>query len=73
MRPRLRLFTGDEDGGSVVAGPQVTITFGEFAGIVTDACRFERTWLDDFASEELQVPEDLYEVLTAYWRLRPGA
>ena len=73
MRPRLRLYTGDDDGGTIVAEPTISISFGEFSRIIADARRFDRTFLSDFESDEIQVPEDLFEVLTAYWRLRPGA
>jgi len=72
MRPRLRLYTGDD---SPAAFPEstVTISFGELARIVADASRFRRTWLSDFEGDNVVIPEDLYEVLTAYWQLRPGA
>jgi hypothetical protein len=70
MRQRLRVFTGDS---VATTPPTVSVSFGEFRRIVLDAQRFQRTWLRDFDSEELQVPEDLYEVLTAYRQLMPGA
>ena len=74
MRPRLRLYTGDDDAGeTALAAPTVSISFGEFSRIIADARRFDRTFLSDFEDDTVQVPEDLYEVLTAYWRLRPGA
>lgn len=73
MRPRLRLYTGDDDGSLAVETPTVPMAFGEFVQIVADAGRVDRTWVSDFRNDEIRVPEDLYEVLTAYWRLRPGA
>ena len=73
MRPRLRLYTGEEDSSIAVESPQMTIKFGEFFQIVAEATRFKRTWLQDFEDDEIQVPEDLYEVLSTYWSLRPGA
>lgn len=74
MRPKLRLFTGDDQDGSVALdSPTVPMNFGEFTRIVADAGRFDRTWLSDFSEEEIRLPEDLYQVITAYWRLRPGA
>lgn len=74
MRPKLRLFTGDdEDGGVALDNPTVPMNFGEFTRIVADAGRFDRTWLSDFAEEEIRLPEDLHQVITAYLRLRPGA
>lgn len=72
MRPRLRLFTGD-DSDTLLAAPTITISFGELAAIVEDASRHRRAWLRDFYDDDVQVPEDLYEVLTEYSRLRPGA
>ncbi len=73
MKPRLRLFTGGDDCDTAVAEPEVTMKFGEFFSIVAEASRYQRTWLRDFANDEIRVPEDLYEVLSAYWTLRPGA
>lgn len=73
MRPRLKLYTGDDEGGLSTEVPQVTMKFSEFFQIVSEASRFNRTWLRDFADDDVQVPVDLYEVLSAYWTLRPGA
>lgn len=72
MRPRLRLFTGDQDQLATEA-PQMTISFGELMSILDEASRTHRTWLRDFSEDGVQVPEDLYEVLTEYTRMRPGA
>ncbi len=72
MRPRLRLFTG-EDTPLDSPAPQVTMTVGEFCRILSHAIHHDRTWLQDFEDEEIQVPEDLFEVMSAYWHLRPGA
>lgn len=71
MRPRLRLFTGDEE--SYDPTPRMTITLGELLSILDDASRTQRTWLRDFRQDDVQISEDLYEVLTEYTRLRPGA
>jgi len=72
MRPRLRLFTGDQDTLTQDV-PQMTISFGELMQILDEASRTHRTWLRDFSEDGVQVPEDLYEVLTEYTRMRPGA
>jgi len=37
------------------------------------ALRCNRTWLEDFEDDELQVSADLYEVISAYTHLRPSA
>ena len=71
MRPRLRLFVGDEEPATLA--PTVTMSFGELTEVLRDAHRFGRSWLEDFSEDDVQIPEDLYEVLTAYRRLRPGA
>ena len=72
MRPRLRLFTGEE-GVATLPEPTVSISFAEFTRILTDASHTDRTWLHDFADDEVGISEDLYEVLCAYRHLRPSA
>ncbi|MGH7128896.1 MAG: hypothetical protein ACREIV_10020 [Planctomycetaceae bacterium] len=71
MRPRLKLFTGtafDE-----LPEPRVSVRLGDVTRILADAVRAERTWLDDFEDEDIEVSADLYEVLSTYWHLRPSA
>ena len=72
MRPRLRLFTGD-DGVCEMPKPQVTISLGEFARILSDATWHDRTWVADLADDPVKVSADLYEILAAYSHLRPSA
>ena len=72
MRPRLRLFTGD-DIGSAVAEPQVSVRFSEVLTALVHALRCNRTWPHDFEDDEVQVSSDLYEVISAYNHLRPSA
>ncbi len=72
MRRRLRLYTGDEDGGSVTE-PQVTRRLGEITKILADAASWDRTWLSDFDDDEIRISADLHEVLSAYSHLRPSA
>lgn len=72
MRPRLRIFTGEDD-VATLPEPAVNISFAEFTQILSDASRTDRTWLQDFAEDEIGVPSDLYEVLCAYRHLRPSA
>ncbi|WP_437192454.1 hypothetical protein [Planctomicrobium sp. SH527] len=71
MRPRLRIFNGDES--TATLPPTMTIPFGELMQILDDATRRHKTWLRDFSDDGVQIPEDLYEVLTEYTRVRPGA
>ena len=71
MRPKLRLFTGDEMPPE--PEPQVNIRLGEIARILVEASRWDRTWLSDFEEDEVQVSADLFEILSAYSHLRPSA
>ncbi len=72
MRHRLRLFTGDDTTTQATA-EQVTVRLGDISRALRDAARWNRTWLDDFADDEVQISPDLYEIISAYMRLRPGA
>lgn len=72
MRHRLRLYTG-EDEMTAVEEPKVSIKLGDVSRIIADAARFRRTWLDDFENDQIEISADLYEILSTYWELRPGA
>lgn len=72
MRSPLRLFAGEED-GIYSEPPQVTMTLGEFCRILTEAQKYDSTWLQDFADDEIQLPLDLQEVMNAYWSQRSAA
>ncbi len=71
MRPTLRLFTNDEHFATEL--PQATMTVGELCRLLRDANDSDRTWLQDFAADEVRVPIDLYEVLHAYAQMRTAA
>ncbi len=73
MRHRLRLFTGENSVAAVTAEPEVTISLGEIARILMDASRSRRGWLNDLSDDPVRISSDLYEVLTTYSNLRPGA
>jgi len=72
MSPQLRLFTGDQD---TLTFPtrNVRMRLGDVSQILSDAKRWNRTWLNDFQDDEIEVSQDLYEVLSAYLEMRPGA
>ncbi len=72
MRHRLRLFTG-EDEGTAVAEPGMTVKLSEITHILAEAVQADRAWLHDFHNDEVQISADLYDVLSAYWNLRPSA
>jgi len=72
MQTRLRLFTGEDDVATLTE-PPMNVRLGEISEVLADAVLSRRTWLSDFADEEVQVSADLYEILSAYWHLRPSA
>jgi hypothetical protein len=72
MRHRLRIFTGENETAQEAA-ENVTVRLGDVSRALLDATRWNRTWLSDFADDEIQVSSDLYEILSTYMRLRPGA
>jgi len=73
MRHRLRLFTGEDEVTQDTATENVTVRLSDISRALLDANRWNRTWLSDFADDEIQVSTDLYEILSTYMRLRPGA
>jgi hypothetical protein len=73
MRPRLRLFTGEDEVGSSDVDAQVNVRFGEITQALVEAVRWDRTWLRDFEDDEVRVSSDLYEVIASFTRLRPSA
>jgi len=74
MRPRLRLFVGaDEPDTLAFPEPEVSMKLGELTRILADAIIWDRTWVTDFADEEVKVSADLFEVLSVYSQMRPSA
>jgi len=72
MRPQLRIYHGPQEetqtAGSVLQESKVTVTvpLGEILPLLADAFQSDRTWLRDFANDEVTISMDLYEVLLAY-------
>ena len=80
MRPQLRIYYGPQEetqpAGAVLqeSKPTVTVQLGEILPLLADAVQSDRTWLRDFADDEVTISMDLYEVLLAYqYYRRPGA
>lgn len=73
MRPRLRIFTGDEEEVATLPEANVTVRLGDMTRLLADAVRWNRTWLQDLKDDEIRVSADLYEILCAYSHLRPSA
>ncbi len=72
MRPRLRIFRGD-DAVCTAPEPTVTVSLEEMLRVLQHADQWNRSWLQDFARDEVKVSRDLFEVITAYRDLRPSA
>ena len=72
MHHRLKMFLGEP---SVEASPAsgITVTLREISVVLAEAVTSRRTWLQDFADDPIQIPNDLYDVLVAYRRLRKSA
>jgi hypothetical protein len=52
----------------------VRVSLSEALPLLADAVASDRTWLKDFADEDITVSSDLYDVLQAYRHFRrPGA
>ncbi len=74
MRPRLRLFIGEDTLHTTDApDAEVSIELEELTRILADAIIWDRAWLSDLADERVKVSADLYEVLMAYSHMRPTA
>ena len=72
MRPRLRLYTGDESSDGL-GSPKISVPLGDLIQVLSEASRWNRAWVTDFADDQVEVSEDLYEILSTYWHLRPSA
>ncbi|RLS21948.1 MAG: hypothetical protein DWH80_15610 [Planctomycetota bacterium] len=77
---KLRVYNGPEVTKSSVSTlhdfnrDKVRVTLGEVLPILADAVASDRTWLSDFADDEISISSDLYDVLQAYRHFRrPGA
>jgi hypothetical protein len=71
----LRVYYGPQEEtakGSTTETPRETVTVPlmEVMPLLADAVQSQRTWLRDFADDELTISMDLYEVLLAYKHYR---
>jgi hypothetical protein len=73
-RSRLRVYFGPEHDTPAALAPAaaktVTVPVGEVLSLLADALESKRTWLRDFADDEMTISSDLYEVLLAYEHFR---
>lgn len=74
MRPRLRLFVGADEPDTVAfPEPEVSMKLADLTRILADAIIWDRTWVTDFADEDVKVSADLFEILSVYSQMRPSA
>jgi len=74
-RPRLRVYNGPEAAATAFGGEKqpkqtVTLQVEDVLPLLADAVDSRRTWLRDFADDEITISSDLYEVLLAYRHYR---
>jgi hypothetical protein len=72
---RLRVYFGPEEQTDAVcetkvARDTVTVPLGDVLHLLADAVVSDRTWLCDFADDEITISSDLYEVVLAYQHFR---
>jgi hypothetical protein len=70
-RTNLRIYRGPADKSATVrpastSPATITVNVGEVLPLLADAVSSRRTWLSDFADDEITISADLYEVLLAY-------
>ena len=78
MVPNLRIYRGPREDATATVDcseeSRVTVSVGEVLPLLADAMASQRTWLQDFESDDITISADLYEVLLAYkYFRRPSA
>lgn len=73
----LRIYTGPETTAAATSrlaettNPNsVRVSLGEILPLLVDAVESNRTWLGDFADDEVTISSDLHEVLQTYRHYR---
>jgi hypothetical protein len=71
----LRVYYGPQEeaakgNATETAHETVTVPLVEVMPLLADAVQSHRTWLRDFADDEVTISMDLYEVLLAYQHYR---
>lgn len=72
-RPQLRIYPASRNSILPPANQRVTVRLKEICALLIDAVETDRTWLDDFEEEELDISTDLYDCICAYQHWRPSA
>ncbi|MGO9108594.1 MAG: hypothetical protein ACLP9L_05110 [Thermoguttaceae bacterium] len=72
----LRVYYGPQEESATVhitdgkVRDTINVPLMEVLPLLADAVRSDRTWLRDFADDEVKISMDLYEVLLAYQHYR---
>ena len=71
----LRVYYGPQEETTTAKAAEthnqtVTVPLNEVMPLLADAVQSHRTWLRDFADDEVTISMDLYEVLLAYQHYR---
>lgn len=77
---RLRIYLGPTDETPAAEWPgvqekqeKVTVPLSEVFPALAHAVATRKSWVDDFADDEITLSADLYEVILAYQHFRRGA
>lgn len=76
MRPHLRVYNGPQEEQATISLAEsqvrdtVSVPLMDVLPLLADAVQSQRTWLRDFADDEITISMDLYEVLLAYQHYR---
>jgi hypothetical protein len=79
MAQQLRIYRGPTEpvtaprAASTAGRNMVTVSLAEVLPLLADAVASQRTWLSDFADDDITITADLYEVLLAYQYFRSPA
>ena len=78
-RTNLKIYRGPAEQKAAVRAASknepstVTVELNEVLPLLADAVASRRTWLNDFADDQITISADLYEVLLAYQYYRHPA
>ena len=74
MAAQLRIYHGPSTESASPNDNTVSLPASEVLPLLADAYASRRTWLQDFADDEVTISADLFEVLAAYqYYRRPTA
>ncbi len=66
-------LTSDETAFAYCEPQNVSVRAIDLLPLLVDAALTNRAWLEDFAEDNIMIPQDLYEVLLAYRQYRRSA